>query len=609
MSWKQPRDYASRPVAVLGAGVLGRRIACTWVAAGYTVHIHDPSSEQRSQCLQFSADNMAAFQNLITCTKKGEVKVFEEIEPAVKEAWLIIEAIPEKLDLKVSTFATLVKCAPQDALLATNSSSYKSSEIVISLSESGKRRAFNMHYYMPPANMVVELMTDQFTDPEIFTFLSSRLRETGALPYVARKESTGFIFNRLWAAVKRETLMILSEGVSDAKQIDELWSEMFIKGKAKPCEAMDQVGLDTVAFIESHYIAERGLPSTHTTDFLKKEYVDQGKLGDKSKLGGLYPPEYHAAMAAKSTDNIPSTMIALDTGLSLLEPSLSSGELLILGPKDTKPKVLFSSLAIPDGVAIDKSTSRIFWTCMGVPDKPDGTLSSSALDGTDLRTLIAPGTINTPKQLCLDRAAQKIYFSDREGCAVYRCNYNGTDLEMLVKTGSPSAGNELDHCVGIAVSPALGKFYWTQKGNSKGGQGRIFCADIAGASSAPNSREDVTCILDKLPEPIDLEINSTSTSHALYWTDRGELPFGNSLNRVALDDGGIPVLEKEDASPAQFLVAKHFNEAIGLALDNERGKAYVSDLGGRIYECDLESGEREVVYEDVERSFTGIAML
>lgn len=217
--------------------------------------------------------------------------MFEDLERAIANAWLVIEAVPEKLELKISTFATLEQIAPKDCILATNSSSYKSSEMISEISEDTKRRVLNTHYYMPPENMVVELMTDGFTDSAIFPFLSDRFRESGAKPYVARKESTGFIFNRLWAAVKRETLMILSEGVSDAEEIDSLWTEMFIKGGAKPCKTMDQVGLDTVAFIEGHYIAERGLSSTHTTDFLKANYLDQGKLGNKSEKGGLLSPK------------------------------------------------------------------------------------------------------------------------------------------------------------------------------------------------------------------------------------------------------------------------------------------------------------------------------
>lgn len=96
-----------------------------------------------------------------------------------------------------------------------------------------------MHYYMPPRNMVVELMTDGYTADNIFPFLVERSKEAGTLPYVARKESTGFIFNRLWAAIKRETLNILAEGVSVPEEIDSMWNTMFNKGGSGPCRMMD----------------------------------------------------------------------------------------------------------------------------------------------------------------------------------------------------------------------------------------------------------------------------------------------------------------------------------------------------------------------------------
>lgn len=157
----------------------------------------------------------------------------------MKDAWLVIECVPEKLDAKIKIFGQLVALAREDAILATNSSSYKSSEMLAEVPQEDKRRILNMHYYMPPTNMVVELMTDGFTDPAVIEYLVEQSREVGTLPYVARKESTGFIFNRLWAAVKRETLTILAEGVSAPEEIDSMWSEMFVKGASLPCRTMD----------------------------------------------------------------------------------------------------------------------------------------------------------------------------------------------------------------------------------------------------------------------------------------------------------------------------------------------------------------------------------
>lgn len=174
-----------------------------------------------------------------TRAEPGEIAVFEELAQAVDNAWLVIEAVPEKLPLKIDTFAELEKVAPNDCLLATNSSSYKSSEMLDKVSAEAKPRIMNMHYYMPPQVMVVELMTDGHTIPSILEFLADRLREAATKPYIAKKESTGFIFNRMWAAVKREALTIIAEDVSTPEQIDSLWTEMFIKPATVPCKTMD----------------------------------------------------------------------------------------------------------------------------------------------------------------------------------------------------------------------------------------------------------------------------------------------------------------------------------------------------------------------------------
>lgn len=583
--------------------------------------MRDPSTEQRAQCLQYVDENIATYKNMTRCARAGNVQVWKDLEHAVANAWLVIEAIPEQLELKTSTFATLEKLAPEDCILATNSSSYKSSEMISKICEATKRRVLNSHYYMPPENMVVELMTDGFTDSAILSFLSERLRESGAKPYVARKESTGFIFNRLWAAVKRETLTILSEGVSDPEEIDSLWTEMFVKGGAKPCKTMDQVGLDTVAFIEGHYIAERGLSSTNTTDFLKTDYLDHGKLGAKCDKGGLYPPKPKNAISNGISTNDTSkermlsdpTLLVLDVGLSAAEPGNAAGEVLQLSTDGSSLKSLITGQALPDGIAIDHNRQLMFWTCMGVPGEQDGAVYSANVDGTDQHTVIGSGKINTPKQLCLDTASQNVYFCDREGCTVYRCNYDGSDLEVLAKnsgTASYTAGqaNAMNWCVGIAVSPSHGKFYWSQKGPSKGGRGRIFTANIATPEGrTAETREDIKCILYGLPEPIDLEADEKNGR--LYWTDRGELPWGNTLSKVDLDDAGLPVLSDPTTLPSKLVIARRFHEAIGLKIDSKSDRIYVTDLGGSIYVCDLDGKNKKTIYQDDKRAFTGLALL
>ncbi|UZP38925.1 hypothetical protein NXS19_006741 [Fusarium pseudograminearum] len=242
----------SRIVAVLGGGVLGRRIACGWAASGYDVIIRDPSPEQRVAAVEYCNNSMSEYSD---SQIRGSVQAVEDLPEAVGKAWLVIEAVPEKLPIKIATFADLERLTSEDTILCSNSSSYKSREMVGDLRPDTKRRVLNMHYYIPPEYRVVELMTDGETDENLPIF--------------------------------REVLNILAEGVSTPEEIERLWKEMWYAKEMGPVAMMDTVGLDTVSFIEQHYIAERGLPNT-PVDFLQK-YIDEGKLGAKSDKGGLLP--------------------------------------------------------------------------------------------------------------------------------------------------------------------------------------------------------------------------------------------------------------------------------------------------------------------------------
>ncbi|KAF7155536.1 hypothetical protein CNMCM6106_004682 [Aspergillus hiratsukae] len=603
-TWQPPKNYRQRPVAILGAGVLGRRLACVWASAGYNVQVRDPSPQQREDCLAYVRDNVASYAEG-TGQKPGTVETTENLKEAVDNAWLVIEAVPEKIQIKIDTFAELDALTPSDCILASNSSSYKSSEMLEKVSEATKTRILNMHYYMPPQCMIVELMTDGYTAAEIFPFMVERSKEAATIPYVARKESTGFIFNRLWAAVKREVLTILAEEVSVPEEIDSMWQTMFVKGGVVPCKTMDGVGLDTVAFIESHYVAERGLSPEKTVDFLQQNYLSKGKLGNKCANGGLYP----AAPPAENTTAQPK-IIALDIGLSADTPGFNVGQIVELAADGKLQRVLVKDQALPDGLAIDPTINRMFWTNMGVPGKDDGAVYSANLDGSDIKTLVAPGTTNTPKQLALDLSAQKVYFSDREGLRVFRCNYDGSGLEILIQTGNYQDPEDMQEatkwCVGIAVSPRFGKFYWTQKGFSKSGKGRIFCADIdMPQGQTATTRDDIHCLLEDLPEPIDLEVDEESGR--LYWTDRGELPVGNSLNRVTLKETGSEV--ERTGRLGYEVLTRNLNEAIGLKLDLEHGHIYLTDLGGSVYRTDADGKQKVKLHSDESRAFTGIALL
>jgi 3-hydroxyacyl-CoA dehydrogenase len=193
MSWHPP-TIGSRPVVVLGAGVLGRRIACSYVAAGYNVNIRDPFPEARQAAVEFIDAHKEEFATFAKPSKQGQFGSYtahDSIESAVKDAWLVIEAVPEKLELKIDTFELLDRYAPEDCILGSNSSSYRSSLMLDKVSTERRKLVCNIHYTMPPQVRTVELMTDGVTEEAIFPFLTEVLEGCGMLPATSRKESTG----------------------------------------------------------------------------------------------------------------------------------------------------------------------------------------------------------------------------------------------------------------------------------------------------------------------------------------------------------------------------------------------------------------------------------
>ncbi|KAM0141464.1 hypothetical protein ACHAP3_002328 [Botrytis cinerea] len=608
----------NRPITVLGGGVLGRRIACTWASGGWDVRIRDPSAEQRNAALHYIENNISIYASAIKCSSPGTVTAHEDLAEAVKGAWNVIEAVPEKLQLKIDTFAELEKLCEQDALLVSNSSSYKTSEMLEKVGADTRKRIFNTHYMMPPDNKIVELMTDGETAEEVFPWYVEKLKEVGMHPIVAKRESTGFVFNRVWASIKRECLMILAEGVSTPEELDRVWVEMFGGGKGMgPCAMMDGVGLDTVAFIEEHYVKERGLPSDHTVDFLKKNYLEEGKLGAKSGKGGLYPPGQTTKVAGEEKDHhenlhapsLPRYM--LDIGLSSMTDTLNAGRIVVGSPDGRELRTLVSGQHLPDGLDISLKTGRIYWTCMGIPASNDGTVQSCKLDGSDIKTVIPSGAVHTPKQLIIDHVASKLYFCDREGLRVMRCNFDGSEHETIIQTGDwenpEDAKDQLKWCVGISINNKEGKFYWTQKGSSKGGKGRIFRANIQmPAGQTASTRKDIELLFQELPEPIDLEIDQDTQT--LYWTDRGDPPRGNSLNSAKLGDNSLKTLKEDSEEKNEYQVlTRQLHEAIGLKLDTVNKHVYLTDLGGAVYRVGMDGKDKKRVYDE-ECSFTGVGL-
>lgn len=280
-------DVRNRPVAVVGAGTLGRRIALMFASRGGTVRIVARRAEQLAAATQYVAETLPRVIDQRGFGEVGVATAARSLEEALDGAWLVVESVPEKLEVKLAAWEQIDRAAPPDTIFATNSSSIPSRLMAEGVRD--KTRLCNMHFYMPPELKAVELMSDGQTDRGLLDTLLRVLPEFGVQPFEARKESTGFIFNRIWAAIKRESLAVVAEGVARPEDVDGMFRVNW-GVPAGPFQMMDVVGLDVVLDIENHYAAQNPHLPEHVRDLLRS-YVDAGKLGVKTGEGFYsYPP-------------------------------------------------------------------------------------------------------------------------------------------------------------------------------------------------------------------------------------------------------------------------------------------------------------------------------
>jgi sugar lactone lactonase YvrE len=277
---------------------------------------------------------------------------------------------------------------------------------------------------------------------------------------------------------------------------------------------------------------------------------------------------------------------------------LSHNRIQSMNPDGSDRKVIVTDCELPDGIAVDVKAGLIYWTNMGSSlSANDGSIERADIDGKNRKVIVPRGATFTPKQLQLDQKNGKLYWCDREGMRVMRCNLDGSQIETLVEAGRGDVDrrDQTRWCVGITIDPQRKQIYWTQKGPTKGDQGRLLRAglEIPKGETAAN-RSDIEVFFDRLPEPIDLELDLKN--RVLYWTDRGDPPRGNTVNRASID-----------AKPqAPEIVIRHLMEGIGIALDVPGDRMFVTDFAGSLYSAKIDgSGERNFLF--AQGNLTGIA--
>ena len=280
---------------------------------------------------------------------------------------------------------------------------------------------------------------------------------------------------------------------------------------------------------------------------------------------------------------------------------LSDNCVVSLNPDGSDRKVIVTECRYPDGIAVDVAAGHIYWTNMGDPKANDGSIERADLDGRNRKTIVPQGGTFTPKQLQLEKKSGKLYWCDREGMRLMRANLDGSNIETLVDTsqGDPRPGPDATKwCVGVAIDVDGGKVYWTQKGADNAGKGRICRAgiDVPTGQTASN-RADIEVLYDGLPEPIDLDLDLNN--RVMYWTDRGDPPRGNTVNRAPMDSAA-------KGRPAPEIVLTHLMEGIGIALDLKGDRMFITDFGGNVLAAKLDGTDVKALLV-AQGNLTGIA--
>ena len=267
-------------LGIVGAGLMGHGIALAFARAGLTVRAHDPAP----QSLESLKDRVAASMEAVGEARPeignalDRIATYPSLPDAVADADLVIEAVPEKLDLKRSVFRDIEAAAPRGCILASNTSVLPITEIMAGLTS--RERALGTHWWNPPHIIpLVEVIRTEWTSRAAVDATMDVLTRIGKRPVRVEKDVPGFIGNRLQHALWREAISLVENGICDAETVDTVVKESFGRRLAVlgPLENADLVGTDLTRDIHGAVLADletRRGPSPYL-----ESLVVSGRLG------------------------------------------------------------------------------------------------------------------------------------------------------------------------------------------------------------------------------------------------------------------------------------------------------------------------------------------
>jgi 3-hydroxyacyl-CoA dehydrogenase len=267
-------------VVVLGTGVLGSQIAYQTAYSGFDVTAYDISDENLEKARNGFADLAARYEQEVegasddsTRAALARIRYSSRLEDAVRDADLVIESAPERLDIKRELYTKLGPLAPNRAIFVTNSSTLLPSDLADATGRPDRFLALHFANEIWIHN-TAEIMGHAHTNPDVYETVVDFARRIGMVPIELHKEQAGYVVNSLQVPFLQAAQALVVKGVADPETVDKAWRTAW-GAPHGPFQALDVIGLTTVYNIAAAGDEE----SRANARYLKEHYLDQGKLG------------------------------------------------------------------------------------------------------------------------------------------------------------------------------------------------------------------------------------------------------------------------------------------------------------------------------------------
>ena len=277
----------ARPIAIIGMGVMGTKVAWATARAGIPVHAFDVDRDGLERSVARTREWSTPAEWPVV---ERNLRPVSDLDQAVAGVQLAFENIPEDLPLKRGVLTDLERRLDPQAYLGTNTSSLRCSDLAVGLAR--PERFFALNFSDPRFMRLVELMGGPASSPATLDFALAWARAIGMIPILVRKEQMGYSFNRLWRVIKKEVLRQVSEGYTTPHDIDRAWMLAFGTDFG-PCGLMDEIGMGSVRKIEQAYYQDSGDPTDQPPQFLN-DMIAANQMGASTGQGFYrHPnPEY-----------------------------------------------------------------------------------------------------------------------------------------------------------------------------------------------------------------------------------------------------------------------------------------------------------------------------